>query len=344
MATLQLTAEILEKFQLWREFLKRSDKYLRISTLLKERSQKHPMTDPLINSWCYALPELRKPYYDWMWSVVPYEERKALTEEDQAYGNILNFTYPLFQDVENEQQLELLKHRVKLFYELYTFTPVRKAQEDIKDTIYGILQEHDNDEVFTKSHLLDELSWGFDSKYNAGEACNIVAFDPTLPDELIISHLRKYLKTVKQRNEPTPPGPRGLFFSCRGHRLSVFEGYIRLLDRINAMKASLCTTSLNQTLEAIFKEDNPAIELQKSNCSNWKKLQRHKNKAFDLLEKAENAQFPGPYTATKNDPVLKSNEYAKVQSQIKQKRRAKRDRGLANKYPLESYFSAEHKK
>jgi hypothetical protein len=319
MATLNLTKEILQKFYYWREFLKKSTKYKRIHNLLHSRMEEHPISNPLVYSWCHIHPELRQPYYDWLFSIVRRDERFSLYNEDGSYWHILYFVYPLFQNIYSDnqvEQMEQIEHRVKLFYQMHSFTPIGSAKYAIVGCIADTIEQISPDDKIDMERIIDKATEQIDRDYGAGKLYNTISFDPSLPDEFLLSQFKQYLKTTrKTRAQSTRKNP--LFISPKGHRTSLLEALLVLLNRLHE-KGSLHTPAKQEAhLEEIFYEDYPNENLDKSTNSNWKTLRRHRDLAFELIARAENGPFPGPFTAPpKSKGIIRVNEYFKIQHLI----------------------------
>lgn len=313
MAKLYLTQQILNKFYYCREFLKKSKKYARINDFLIDKSKRYPITNPLVNSWCYAKRELKAPYFDWLTFATSADERESLYQEDKSYKTILNVTYPLFRDVNDEEQFGMLGHRVKLFYETYQFSPINSTAYEFLDIIDSTFREYDDEKLFTKKELIEELHDAITYMACSGEMNHLIRVNPLLPAPYLIDQFKQYLKSSKCRDTDILQGIRTMFLSSNGHREDLLDDLLKLLARLEAK--GNCWDQKNQKLllKEVYFEDNTNLTEIPCNDSNWSLLRRHKNLAFELIEKAENATFPGPCTAPKEEKgVITTNELSKI--------------------------------
>jgi len=313
MAKLHLTQEILDKFHHYRDFLKKSEKYKRINELLLERSKQYPVTNPLVNSWCYVAEELKTPYYDWLSYATSVEEREVLYQEDQSNKTILNIVYPLFQDVNNDKQIELLEHRVKLFYELYDLSPISRASFSIPVSIFSEFGQHRDQKQFTKEEAIEELNEAIFKLAVSNRNDHSFEINPLLPDSYLVNQFKHYLKTIRDRDKDTIQGIRTMFLSSKEHTEGYLDALLKLLSRLEAKGDCWDEKNQKKFLEEIYLETHPNLTEIPSGDSNWRRLRRQRNHAFELIEKAENALFPGPSTAPKKmKGVITTNEYKKI--------------------------------
>jgi|GEM_PF-3107448 len=339
MATLKLTQKVLDKFYYYREFLKKSKKYRRINELLIDRSKRYPITNPLVHSWCYAKEELNTPYYDWLSCATSAKEREALYQEDKSNKTILNVVYPLFQDVNNDEQFDMFGHRVKLFYELHQLSPVSNATLELLGIIQSTFKKHDDQKLFTKTDILNELFERIVDMDFHNELDHLIEIDPLLPDPYLVEQFKRHLRTIKNRDnlktinnndialeiwgfnnrdKDIALGIQTMFISSHGHRGSLLDDLLKLLARLETKGASEDNKTQKKLLEEIYLEDNPNLTKIPCNDSNWSLLRRHKNLAFELIEKAENALFPGPCTAPKKmKGAITTNKQNKIDHLLK---------------------------
>lgn len=326
----------LKKYQYWREFLLRSNRYRKLCEFINTRKKTAPFDDELIYSWCPINDHLRKPYLDWLYRNINKDERNTKFDPTTTYDDILMGIYPLFQDVFKEP-FSKVEHRVKLFYELNGW----KAVECAKSTILGLLTDsfsknriHDSKLRHTKDIYLDFLDY-LDGIYGGQllDINKIVSINTRYPKQTIKDQFNKYLDTIFDKQVIAGGSPSiKPFFSSGNLNFSRFEDCLQAFDAKNGR-------SIEEAYKIIF-----PTATEREHETNLKTLKNRLKRADHYIQNSEHGIFPGYLKPSnknsKNKPKLKP-EYDKIAHLIEAKKKAKLARGLAKSYPLENYYPSK---
>lgn len=287
----ELTDDIVDRFQLWREFLLLSENYKKLCLFIETKKEEHPWRDPIIKLWSPVEKTFDRPYFYWLRDAISENEYDQIYDEESGttFGMILESLYPLFQNV-YANDFNDVKERIQVFYQRADFESISLISPALNNILH-ILTTHPmyhtsrRNEHVCAGDLFQSLIEHFQN--NVGKF-NLISVNPNnfgYGEGLLLKEFKQYLsshdykpfhpKIVPHRWEPFIPATP--------------YSKPKMQARLSAIKSKQAGLSRSQAIEKLFPNDSRDERIKEGNYDTYIR------QAYKIIKNAELGDFPGDY-------------------------------------------------